>query len=75
MERRRKPDESTPDRMLVCMWRGPEGGSCFPRRRIHPGLGLPPELTKAIAYYATLTSYADTGTIVRGAPGLVDTLE
>lgn len=34
---------------------------------------LPPELTKAIAYYSTLTSYADTGTIVQEAPGIVDT--
>ena len=34
---------------------------------------LPVELTKAIAYYATLTSYADSGTIVQEAPGIVDT--
>jgi len=34
---------------------------------------LPIELTKAIAYYATLTAYADTGTIVQEAPGIVDT--
>ena len=34
---------------------------------------LPPELTKAIAYYSTLTSYSDTGVIVQEAPGLVDT--
>ena len=34
---------------------------------------LPPELTKAIAYYATLTSYADTGTIEVATTGIVDT--
>lgn len=34
---------------------------------------LPIELTKAIAHYGSLTSYADTGTIVQEAPGIVDT--
>ena len=34
---------------------------------------LPVQLTRAVANYATLTSYADTGTIVQEAPGIVDT--
>ena len=34
---------------------------------------LPVEFTRAVANYATLTSYADTGTIVQEAPGIVDT--
>ena len=33
---------------------------------------LPPELTRAIAYYATLTSYADSGTVTVDAGALVD---
>lgn len=43
------------------------------RAAAHTTASLPPELTNAIAYYATLTSYADTGTIVQEAPGMVDT--
>ena len=33
---------------------------------------LPPELTKAIAYYATLTSYADSGTVTVDTGATVD---
>lgn len=33
---------------------------------------LPDVLTRAFAYYATLTSYADTGTVEREAPGILD---
>jgi hypothetical protein len=33
---------------------------------------LPPELSKAIAYYATLTSYADTGTVTVDTLGMLD---
>ena len=40
---------------------------------IQPAPSLPPELAASIAAYAALTSYADTGTVVQEAPGLVDT--
>ena len=33
---------------------------------------LPPELTRSIAYYATLTSYADSGTVTVDTGGIVD---
>ena len=33
---------------------------------------LPPELTTSIAYYATLTSYADSGTVTVDTGGIVD---
>src|SRR5918993_1199154 len=33
---------------------------------------LPPELTRSIAYYATLTSYADSGTVTVDTGGVVD---
>jgi hypothetical protein len=39
---------------------------------VQPAARLPPELTKAIAYYATLTSYADTGTVTLETGALVD---
>ena len=46
--------------------------SSAPIVRAQATTGLPPELVTAIAKYAALTSYADTGTIVREAPGVVD---
>jgi hypothetical protein len=50
-------------------------GAPVVRASVQAAPNLPPELTRAIAYYSTLTSYADTGTIVLELPGVVDTLK
>lgn len=59
--------------LFVTVWIAAVSGATSANRHPWQAGDLPRELTDAIAYYATLTSYADTGTVVSEVPGIVDT--